>query len=82
MRLYHEYAIAAACEVDLRSRYTCGADQLSCTVPAIDARRQRSMSDKRDARLKKLGVNAGPITFSTVFLIGVVVAIVIAWLLY
>ncbi len=40
------------------------------------------MSDKRDARLKKFDVNAGPITFSTVFLIGVVVAIVIAWHLY
>ncbi|WP_108724294.1 hypothetical protein [Phyllobacterium zundukense] len=40
------------------------------------------MSHKLDERLKKLGVNAGPITFSTVFLIGVVVAVVIAWHLY
>ncbi|TDQ28112.1 hypothetical protein [Phyllobacterium brassicacearum] len=38
--------------------------------------------DDMDERLRKLGVNVGPFTFTLLVLIGVVFAIGIAWLLY
>lgn len=38
--------------------------------------------DDMDERLRKLGVNVGPFTFTTLFLIGVVVGVGVGWLLY
>lgn len=38
--------------------------------------------DDIDQQLRKLGVNVGPFTFTVLFLIGVVVAIGVGWLLY
>ncbi|MDR6635805.1 hypothetical protein [Phyllobacterium chamaecytisi] len=38
--------------------------------------------DDLDERLRKLGVNVGPFTFTVVFLIGVAAAIGIGWFLY
>ncbi|SDP89398.1 hypothetical protein SAMN05428967_4222 [Phyllobacterium sp. YR620] len=35
-----------------------------------------------DERLRKLGVNVGPFTFTVLFLIGVIVAAGLGWLLY
>jgi hypothetical protein len=38
--------------------------------------------DDMDERLRKLGVNVGPFTFTVLFLIGLGVALAIGWLLY
>lgn len=38
--------------------------------------------DDMDERLRKLGVNVGPFTFTLLVLIGVAFAIGVAWLLY
>ena len=38
--------------------------------------------DDVDERLRKLGVNVGPFTFTVVFLIGVALAVGIGWFLY
>jgi hypothetical protein len=38
--------------------------------------------DDLDERLRQLGVNVGPFTFTVLFLIGVAAAIGIGWFLY